>query len=555
MEEVITEKEEEIEKAKEWASKNGYDRFRIATITLGDLPDFTKSIKEKLNPKKSFTKEEIKEWLKTVTSLDDIFAKIKEIYGNKVPVYHATTKDGAKLIEKNGLEEVPINNRKYWGEMEGFYVQIGESGYKSEERSELFYAEPTIQFLSKYADADTDGSMTDEEVEEELGISIESLNSNTRDFISAIVTNDYSFDGLELLISSEDVKIPPLKVQKINESLSKLDEKDKKALIKILEYVYYNNIDSSDEDDVIKISDIPSWLLKGSYDYLANKGIKNIYRGTNQEGESKKESFSWTYTESTAEKFGSKVLSKKLPKNVVCPEYIAELIINKKLNKKELYDVVGAESVDYLLRTIYKQNFENEVIVPIKSFNLDEKFDQKTVDEFKKVIEEKLGLEIEYLGKGGVGVAFKIKNEEKIIKISLHDIFDFERYCLKNKGNKNLNEVYSVGEIKDGKTYYYCIKKFYDKKLDKKIIDKVLDFLKEHNGNVGDSFDPLAELYHHFYIQGKDFAKEIKEKIPEIYDIFKVGDKVVYDIGYDNFDASTTNIFEDGDGNLVIIDI
>lgn len=44
-EEIITENEKEIKRAKEWALKNGFDRFRIASIDLESKPDFTKSIK------------------------------------------------------------------------------------------------------------------------------------------------------------------------------------------------------------------------------------------------------------------------------------------------------------------------------------------------------------------------------------------------------------------------------------------------------------------------------------------------------------------------------
>lgn len=44
MEDLITDKEELIEQAKEWALKNGFDRPRIAVINLDTPPDFTKTI-------------------------------------------------------------------------------------------------------------------------------------------------------------------------------------------------------------------------------------------------------------------------------------------------------------------------------------------------------------------------------------------------------------------------------------------------------------------------------------------------------------------------------
>lgn len=41
-EELLTECAERIEAAKDWASKNGFDRFRVAVIDLDEKPDFTK---------------------------------------------------------------------------------------------------------------------------------------------------------------------------------------------------------------------------------------------------------------------------------------------------------------------------------------------------------------------------------------------------------------------------------------------------------------------------------------------------------------------------------
>lgn len=37
-------KEKLMEKGKEWADKNGYDRLRITEINLMEKPDFTKTI-------------------------------------------------------------------------------------------------------------------------------------------------------------------------------------------------------------------------------------------------------------------------------------------------------------------------------------------------------------------------------------------------------------------------------------------------------------------------------------------------------------------------------
>ena len=50
MEEILyqckgyTNKNELMEKGKQWANKNGYDRLRITEINLMEKPDFTKTI-------------------------------------------------------------------------------------------------------------------------------------------------------------------------------------------------------------------------------------------------------------------------------------------------------------------------------------------------------------------------------------------------------------------------------------------------------------------------------------------------------------------------------
>jgi hypothetical protein len=47
MEQLITDKEERIEAAKNWCKENGFDRLRIAEIDMNEKPDFIKTIKAK----------------------------------------------------------------------------------------------------------------------------------------------------------------------------------------------------------------------------------------------------------------------------------------------------------------------------------------------------------------------------------------------------------------------------------------------------------------------------------------------------------------------------
>ncbi len=43
-EEIITTNPDAIEAATDWAKRNGFDRFRLATYTLGEIPNFTATL-------------------------------------------------------------------------------------------------------------------------------------------------------------------------------------------------------------------------------------------------------------------------------------------------------------------------------------------------------------------------------------------------------------------------------------------------------------------------------------------------------------------------------
>jgi hypothetical protein len=46
-EQLITEVPERIEAAKQWALANGFDRLRVATIDLGQVPDFAATVRRR----------------------------------------------------------------------------------------------------------------------------------------------------------------------------------------------------------------------------------------------------------------------------------------------------------------------------------------------------------------------------------------------------------------------------------------------------------------------------------------------------------------------------
>ena len=43
-EQVITERSDKIEEAKQWATKNGFDRFRVSTLDMTEKPNFNSTL-------------------------------------------------------------------------------------------------------------------------------------------------------------------------------------------------------------------------------------------------------------------------------------------------------------------------------------------------------------------------------------------------------------------------------------------------------------------------------------------------------------------------------
>lgn len=43
-EQVITQRSYKIEEAKQWATENGFDRFRVSTLDMTEKPDFSSTL-------------------------------------------------------------------------------------------------------------------------------------------------------------------------------------------------------------------------------------------------------------------------------------------------------------------------------------------------------------------------------------------------------------------------------------------------------------------------------------------------------------------------------
>lgn len=161
-------------------------------------------------------------------SWDDCIKAIQAQYGNVVPLFHATTEENAKIIEKEGLKLTYGKNYKHFGEQKNLYFQIGKSDYQSSERNVIFRYDAPIYFIAKYAYADMDSiSVSVEQVNELIGRDIEDrgeVNSgDAMDFIMAFVNNGNKLEGLELLIHSEDEDFPEIRpIRVVRQSLIEL---------------------------------------------------------------------------------------------------------------------------------------------------------------------------------------------------------------------------------------------------------------------------------------------------------------------------------------------
>ena len=157
------------------------------------------------------------------TEFDDWIKAIRLQYGNIIPLYHATTEQTSKLIDKEGFKLVDGKNYKSFSNEPILYFQIGKSDYTSTNRPVLYRLDVPIDFLYN-AVVDMDGpDITDEVLFKYVDeTDWEELPYDIRDAIIYFIWNDFKLDGTEILISdrfmddpSEDIfkGLKPVKVK------------------------------------------------------------------------------------------------------------------------------------------------------------------------------------------------------------------------------------------------------------------------------------------------------------------------------------------------------
>lgn len=321
------------------------------------------------------------------------------------------------------------------------------------------------------------------------------------------------FDGKDIELGKggevASIKIP---------SVKNISDSDKKYILHLLEYVYYNN---PEEDDEFSPIDAPDWIIKGSYEYLKNKGINKIYRGIADKNYHGEKGYSWTYNKKIAENFGDKIVEKPLPKKIISPEYVFDWV-NK--NKHIKLGDVSADFYDYI--TGFTAG-EEEVIVVEKGGEVLEENEIKINASFGRVDCDYQIFEIVSSRKSDVArivVRPQVHYDNKEFKGKIFSLDEFKKYY---SGDKEF-------------TYYYdwngfnmpdnAIKKFLDGKFnplspeEKWLMDNIRDNVDTSNPYyiLGYSNDDKPtvnhERAHALYYLSPEYKKEadgIVDSIPK----------------------------------------
>ena len=164
--------------------------------------------------------EQVKDIILNAYDVDGFVKALRVKYGNFVPLYHATTPERSKIIDKEGLILTSGGNRISWANEDNLYFQIGRSDYVSDERSVLYRYDAPLSFISAYAYADMDGVSISEDDEEVQAVApdIETDSAEIRDIKLYFIDNNFTVEGMELLIMNvnDDPNFPIIRPLRIN---------------------------------------------------------------------------------------------------------------------------------------------------------------------------------------------------------------------------------------------------------------------------------------------------------------------------------------------------
>jgi len=151
--------------------------------------------------------KKVREIILNATEWDDFLRALSVKYGETVPLYHATTRETAEIIDREGFKLTYGKNYKSFTPEELMYFQIGHSDYQASNRPVVYRLDVPIDFIAEFADIDMDNVDISDEDLADVGVDMEywdDMSYEIKDVISYYVWNNMTLDGMELLITDRN---------------------------------------------------------------------------------------------------------------------------------------------------------------------------------------------------------------------------------------------------------------------------------------------------------------------------------------------------------------
>lgn len=183
--------------------------------------------------------KKVRDIILNATEWDDFLSALAVKYGDTVPLYHATTKETAEIIDREGFKLTYGKNYKSFTPEELIYFQIGHSDYQASNRPVVYRLDVPIDFIAEFADIDMDNVDISDEDLADVGVDMEyfeEMSYEIKDAIRYYVWNNMTLDGMELLITDRNnvgnifKGLTPVKVSELNESILREDRTIKENL-------------------------------------------------------------------------------------------------------------------------------------------------------------------------------------------------------------------------------------------------------------------------------------------------------------------------------------
>ena len=158
----------------------------------------------------SVVDDQIKNKIIYATDWSDFVEAVRLKYGNTIQLYHATTKENAEIIDREGLKLVQGKNFASFGQGNFLYFQLGKSSYRSTNRPVLYRVDAPVELLG-YFEVDMDSASIDEETILKYFDDVddfENMETDIRDLITYFIYYNFELEGMELILNDYSIENP-----------------------------------------------------------------------------------------------------------------------------------------------------------------------------------------------------------------------------------------------------------------------------------------------------------------------------------------------------------